>query len=59
MYCELCKKNIATIHYTKIVNGHKEERHVCEQCASQLKEPMKPLLHNEEHTPEKKPLSQH
>ena len=40
MYCELCKKNIATIHYTKIVNGHKEERHVCEQCASQMKEPM-------------------
>ena len=40
MYCELCKKNIATIHYTKIVNGHKEERHVCDQCARQMKEPM-------------------
>lgn len=40
MYCELCKKNPATIHYTKIVNGHKEERHVCEQCANHLKEPL-------------------
>ena len=40
MYCELCKKNPATIHYTKIVNGHKEERHVCEQCANHMKEPV-------------------
>ena len=40
MYCELCKKNPATIHYTKIVNGHKEERHICEQCANNLKEPI-------------------
>ena len=39
MYCEVCKKNPATIHYTKIVNGHKEERHLCEQCANSLKEP--------------------
>ena len=40
MYCELCKKNPATIHYTKIINGHKEERHLCEQCAKHLKEPI-------------------
>ena len=39
MYCEVCKKNPATIHYTKIVNGYKEERHLCEQCANGLKEP--------------------
>ncbi|MBQ5615774.1 MAG: UvrB/UvrC motif-containing protein [Peptococcaceae bacterium] len=39
MYCELCKKNPATIHYTKIVNVYKEERHLCEQCANSLKEP--------------------
>ena len=39
MYCELCKKNPATIHYTTIVNGYKEERHLCEQCANSLKEP--------------------
>ena len=39
MYCELCKKNPATIHSTKIVNGYKEERHLCEQCANSLKEP--------------------
>lgn len=36
MYCDECKKNPATIHYTKVVNGHKEERHLCEACASKL-----------------------
>lgn len=43
MYCELCKKNPATIHYTKIINGQKEEKHLCEQCANNLKEPMMPF----------------
>ena len=40
MYCEQCQKNAATIHYTKIVNGQKLERHLCEQCAREMKEPM-------------------
>lgn len=43
MYCELCKKNPATIHYTKIINGHKEERHICEVCANQVNEPNGPF----------------
>ena len=38
MYCEVCKKNPATIHYTKVVNGLKEEKHLCEECAAKLKQ---------------------
>ncbi len=38
MYCEMCKKNPATIHYTKVVNGLKEEKHLCEECAAKLKQ---------------------
>jgi protein arginine kinase activator len=33
MYCEECEKRPANVHITKIVNGHKVERHLCEQCA--------------------------
>ncbi len=33
MLCQICKKNEATVHYTKIVNGDIEELHLCEQCA--------------------------
>lgn len=36
MYCDECKKNQANIHYTKVINGHKEERHLCEECARKL-----------------------
>ena len=36
MYCDECKKNQANVHYTKVVNGHKEERHLCEECARKL-----------------------
>lgn len=36
MYCDECKKNQANIHYTKVVNGHKEERHLCDECAKKL-----------------------
>lgn len=35
MYCEECKKNPATVHFTSIVNGVKVESHLCEQCAAQ------------------------
>jgi protein arginine kinase activator len=34
MLCEICKKNPATVHYTKIVNGKIEEMHLCEECAA-------------------------
>lgn len=32
--CDNCKQRQATIHITKIVNGKKQERHLCEQCTS-------------------------
>lgn len=34
MLCEICKKNQATVHYTKIINGKIEELNVCEECAA-------------------------
>lgn len=34
MLCESCGKNEATLHYTKIINGQIEEKHLCEKCAS-------------------------
>jgi len=36
MLCEKCKKNIATVHYQKVVNGNKTEYHLCNDCAKQL-----------------------
>ena len=33
MKCELCQKNISTIHIQEIVNNRKREFHICEQCA--------------------------
>ncbi|MDD3839500.1 MAG: UvrB/UvrC motif-containing protein [Clostridia bacterium] len=35
MYCDKCKKNVATVHYTKIINGQKTEVHLCQQCAKE------------------------
>lgn len=37
MLCEICKEKEATLHLTKIVNGVKEERHICEDCAKKEK----------------------
>lgn len=34
MKCEKCNKREATTHMTKIVNGCKEEHHLCSECAS-------------------------
>ena len=34
MLCDLCKKNPATFHYTKIVNGEVEEIHLCSECST-------------------------
>lgn len=33
MLCQSCNKNKATIHFTKIVNGDVEEKHLCDTCA--------------------------
>lgn len=36
MLCEKCKKNIASIHFQRIINGQKTEYHVCKECAEEL-----------------------
>ena len=33
MLCQICNKNNATVHYTKIINGDVEELHLCDECA--------------------------
>ncbi len=33
MLCDLCKKRVANIHFTEIVNGQVNEIHLCETCA--------------------------
>ncbi|SET72854.1 Protein-arginine kinase activator protein McsA [Natronincola peptidivorans] len=33
MFCEECNEKKATIHMTKIIQGKKEEIHLCEDCA--------------------------
>lgn len=35
MICDSCKKNEATIHITKILNGDKKELNLCEKCAKE------------------------
>lgn len=36
MLCDNCNKNEATIHYTEVVNGVKNERHLCSECMQEL-----------------------
>lgn len=38
MYCEECQKRPANVHVTKIINGNKVEKHLCEQCAQKQQE---------------------
>lgn len=33
MLCERCGDNEASVHLTRIINGNKEEIHLCEECA--------------------------
>lgn len=33
MLCQSCSKKDATVHFTKIINGKMEDRHICEDCA--------------------------
>lgn len=35
MLCEKCNSNEATIHYTEIINGVKNEHHLCSECAKE------------------------
>ena len=34
MLCEKCKKNQAAFHYTEVINGVKNEHHLCAECAA-------------------------
>ncbi len=34
MFCEICGERIATLHFTKIINGQKSEFHLCENCVN-------------------------
>ncbi len=34
MLCEKCGKNTATFHYTEVLNGVKNEHHLCGECAA-------------------------
>lgn len=36
MLCDNCNKNEATIHYTELINGVKNERHLCSECMREL-----------------------
>lgn len=38
LLCQICNKNNATIHFTKIINGNIEERHICDLCAKENNE---------------------
>jgi protein arginine kinase activator len=38
LLCEICEKNNATIHFTKIINGSVEEKHICDSCAKKNKD---------------------
>jgi protein arginine kinase activator len=33
MQCEICKIRTATVHLTEIVDGHRSESHLCQNCA--------------------------
>ncbi|RKY39540.1 MAG: hypothetical protein DRP75_01850 [Candidatus Omnitrophota bacterium] len=35
MLCDICQKNIASVHITEIVNEKMVELHLCEQCAQE------------------------
>lgn len=36
MLCDVCKKNSASVHITKVINGEKQEINVCEVCAKDV-----------------------
>ncbi|MBQ9992714.1 MAG: UvrB/UvrC motif-containing protein [Firmicutes bacterium] len=38
MLCDNCKKNPATVHMVKVINGVKTEQHLCAECAQKNNE---------------------
>ena len=41
MKCDNCSEKPATIHVIKLINGHKEEINLCEECAKKMSIPIK------------------
>lgn len=39
MICDKCGKNLATTHYKSVINGNVTEVNLCNECASQYKNP--------------------
>lgn len=37
MNCEKCQQKQASVHITQIINGEKQETHLCDQCAQAMK----------------------
>lgn len=44
MVCDICHKNIATVHLTEIVNDKIAELHICQACAKSKTEEIKDQL---------------
>jgi len=40
MFCDICKKNPATVHLTEIIDGQISELHICEECARKKSQDM-------------------
>ena len=34
MMCQKCGKNIATVHTMTVINGVKDEKYLCSECAA-------------------------
>lgn len=37
MQCQRCQQNAANVHITQIINGEKQETHLCQECAQDMK----------------------
>lgn len=38
MLCDECKKRTASVQITKVINGHKSQMHLCEECAGAVQQ---------------------
>ena len=38
MLCQSCHKNLATVRYAEVVDGHVKERHMCPECLTRQRE---------------------
>ena len=44
MLCDICHKNIATVHLTEIINDKVVEMHICQKCAKEKAEQLQEQL---------------